>query len=201
LGSIHPQGWVLVEVGWTAGEPPFAPTRGWVDGGRTAVRPYKRVFTTSGGVWELIVPSLTSRGEPRRAPVGYILFCPPAPLQCGGRGAPRANLFGVLKRQLQHQAEASLPHSTIRLPALQERKPCKSLECCSAASAWAEASLPHSIIPLGAHARSRICWGNSPPASKLLRRTVVPCIGRVHRAGEPHSTPRRLRNSAFCADN
>jgi len=65
---------VLAEVGWTAGERPFAPTRGWVDGGRTAVRPYKRVFTTSGGVWELIVPSLTSRGEPRRAPVGYILF-------------------------------------------------------------------------------------------------------------------------------
>jgi len=48
--------------------------------GRTAVRPYKRVFTTSGGVWEPIVPPAL-RGEPRRAPVGYILLpSPPAPL-------------------------------------------------------------------------------------------------------------------------
>jgi len=47
-GSIHPQGWVLVEPP-VVGEPTFAPTSGR-DGtvGRTAVRPYKRVFTTRG---------------------------------------------------------------------------------------------------------------------------------------------------------
>ena len=42
-GSIHPQGWVLIEVG--VGRR-----------GRTAVRPNKGVFTTRGGVWEPIVP-------------------------------------------------------------------------------------------------------------------------------------------------
>jgi len=31
------------------------------------------------------------------------------------RGEPSADMFGVLKRQLQHQAEAALPHSTIPL--------------------------------------------------------------------------------------
>ena len=31
------------------------------------------------------------------------------------RGEPSADMFGVLKRQLQHQAEAALPHSTLPL--------------------------------------------------------------------------------------
>jgi hypothetical protein len=34
------------------------------------------------------------------------------------RGEPSADMFGVLKRQLQHQAEAALPHSTIPLSRL-----------------------------------------------------------------------------------
>jgi hypothetical protein len=44
--------------------------------------------------------------------VGWgFLPSPPAPLPRGGRGVPRAKVFGVLKRQLQRWAEASLPHS------------------------------------------------------------------------------------------
>ena len=42
-----------------------------------------------------------------------LLPSPPAPLPLRGRGKTRANTFGVLKRALQRQAEAALPHSII----------------------------------------------------------------------------------------
>ena len=62
-GSIHPQEWVLVEPP-VVGEPPFAPTSGR-DGtvGQTAVRPYKRVFTTRGACWNRLPPSLALRAR------------------------------------------------------------------------------------------------------------------------------------------
>ena len=99
--SIHPQGWVLAEVGGTADEPPFAPTRGWVDGGRTTVRPYKRlggrranrrsplqvcIHHKRGRVAIDCPPHRDIRGTETRARWVHPLL-PPAPLPQRGRGA------------------------------------------------------------------------------------------------------------------
>ena len=49
-----------------------------------------------------------------------ILYSPhPQPLSHSvGEVEPRAGVFGVLKRKLQHRAEASLPHSIVALARL-----------------------------------------------------------------------------------
>ena len=52
------------------------------------------------------------------------------------RGEPSADMFGVLKRQLQHQAEAALPHSII--------------------TAWARGVGAHGGAPCGAFPLARL---------------------------------------------
>jgi hypothetical protein len=115
---------------------------------------------------------------------------PPAPLPQRGRGEPRANAFGVLKRQLQHQAEAALPHSIItawaRGVGAHGGAPCCAFPLARHAGEGDKGGEGNTARPpVHAHA------GKIAPASAILCRTDVPlsAAGGGDKGGEGKTHP------------
>ena len=186
-----------------------------MDGGRTAVRPYKRlggrranrrsplqacIHHKRGRVGtDCSIPHFARGTETRARRVHPLLPPSPSPMRWA-RGTAREPIWSAeASASASGGSFASALHNSPARPAGAEAVQVSGVLQRSFSVGGSFASALHNP-PRGACPFTHML-GNSPPASKLLRRTVVPCIGRVHRAGEPHSTPRRLRISAFCADN